>query len=168
MSNVHRKLPISNHVFFSGQYSLSFQHFINLSQVLFAESRWDELVLEFRASNYELHHLHADSLLSTVLQSGLSAIKTHQCYRYLNCRGHTLTFQNAPVLQVLKLQESHAYLPKRTSATGTYRYSHTYLPELGCAGCSATNGIFTQVMVFSKNLLCAQGAALNMSFGRKF
>ena len=88
-------------MFFSCQYSLSFQHFINLSQVLFAESRWDELVLEFRASNYELHHLHADSLLSTVLQSGLSAIKTHQCYRYLNCRGHTLTFQNAPMLQVL-------------------------------------------------------------------
>ena len=55
----------------------------NVLQALFAESRWEELVLEFRTSNYELHHLHADSLLSTVLQSGLSAIKTHQCYRYI-------------------------------------------------------------------------------------
>jgi len=49
-------------------------------KALFSAERWQELVLEFRASNYELHHLHTDSLLSTVLQSGLSAIKTHQCY----------------------------------------------------------------------------------------
>eukprot|EP00116_Pleurobrachia_bachei_P005281 sb/3465543/ len=46
----------------------------------FSEDRWEELVVEFRRTNYELHHLHTESLLSTVLQSGLSVIKTHQCY----------------------------------------------------------------------------------------
>jgi len=49
-------------------------------KALFSLNRWEELVEEFRRNNFDLHHLQSESMLSTVLQAGLSVIKTHQCY----------------------------------------------------------------------------------------
>lgn len=48
---------------------------------LFDESRWDLLVEEFRQENFKLFQLSCTSVFSVTLQSGLSALKTPQCYR---------------------------------------------------------------------------------------
>ncbi|XP_055371237.1 E3 ubiquitin-protein transferase MAEA [Condylostylus longicornis] len=47
---------------------------------LFDPVRWDNLVLSFRNENYRLYQLSSQSLLSVTLQTGLSALKTPQCY----------------------------------------------------------------------------------------
>lgn len=48
---------------------------------LFDESRWTALVDEFRQENFKLFQLSSTSVFSVTLQSGLSALKTPQCYR---------------------------------------------------------------------------------------
>lgn len=47
---------------------------------LFDPIRWDNLILSFRNENYRLYQLSNQSLLSVTLQTGLSALKTPQCY----------------------------------------------------------------------------------------
>ncbi|CAH0381822.1 unnamed protein product [Bemisia tabaci] len=44
------------------------------------ESRWDQLVEQFRRENYRLFQLASQSVFTVALQAGLSALKTPQCY----------------------------------------------------------------------------------------
>jgi len=48
---------------------------------LFDESRWTQLIEQFRQENFKLFQLSSTSVFSVTLQSGLSALKTPQCYR---------------------------------------------------------------------------------------
>lgn len=48
---------------------------------LLSQLRWQELKEQFRYENYRLHQLSDVSVFKVTLQSGLSALKTHQCYR---------------------------------------------------------------------------------------
>ncbi|KAG0175448.1 GID complex subunit containing RING finger motif [Apophysomyces sp. BC1034] len=51
---------------------------------LYDNSRWFELIAQFRADNYALCSLTSHPLLSITLQAGLSALKTQQCYQHDN------------------------------------------------------------------------------------
>ncbi|CAO3645772.1 unnamed protein product [Cunninghamella blakesleeana] len=51
---------------------------------LYDPHRWQELVSQFRSENYVLCSLTSHSLLSIILQAGLSALKTTQCYQHEN------------------------------------------------------------------------------------
>jgi len=53
---------------------------------LLSESRWDELVIQFRQENFRLFQLANQSVFSVVLQAGLSALKTPQCYKSTGVR----------------------------------------------------------------------------------
>ncbi|XP_048744927.1 E3 ubiquitin-protein transferase MAEA-like isoform X1 [Ostrea edulis] len=48
---------------------------------LYDESRWHELVEQFRQENFKLHQLNHSSVFTITLQAGLSALKTPHCYR---------------------------------------------------------------------------------------
>ncbi|PVD31056.1 hypothetical protein C0Q70_10333 [Pomacea canaliculata] len=48
---------------------------------LFADSRWDELVKQFREENFRLHQLNNTSVFTAALQAGLSSLKTPHCYK---------------------------------------------------------------------------------------
>ncbi|RWS17478.1 macrophage erythroblast attacher-like protein [Dinothrombium tinctorium] len=48
---------------------------------LFDESRWKSLINQFRQENFKLFQLSSISVFSVTLQSGLSALKTPQCYK---------------------------------------------------------------------------------------
>lgn len=52
-------------------------------------ARWDDLVINFRMENYRLFQLSSQSVLNVVVQAGLSALKTPQCYssnnKNVNC-----------------------------------------------------------------------------------
>jgi macrophage erythroblast attacher len=48
---------------------------------LFDESRWASLTEQFRQENFKLFQLSSTSVFSVTLQSGLSALKTPQCYK---------------------------------------------------------------------------------------
>ncbi|KAI1303161.1 E3 ubiquitin-protein transferase MAEA [Halotydeus destructor] len=48
---------------------------------LFDRSRWNNLIDQFRQENFKLYQLSSASVFSSTLQSGLSALKTSQCYR---------------------------------------------------------------------------------------
>ncbi|XP_064383762.1 E3 ubiquitin-protein transferase MAEA-like [Halichondria panicea] len=50
-------------------------------QKLFSMSRWSELIVLFRQENFNLFQLSPHSILTSVLQAGLSALKTPQCYK---------------------------------------------------------------------------------------
>lgn len=47
---------------------------------LLADSRWEDLVQQFRRNNFVLHSLGAQSMMQVCLQSGLSALKNRVCY----------------------------------------------------------------------------------------
>ncbi|KAL1497840.1 hypothetical protein ABEB36_008728 [Hypothenemus hampei] len=47
---------------------------------LFDESRWNDLIEQFRQENYKLFQLSPQSVFTVALQAGLSALKTPQCY----------------------------------------------------------------------------------------
>lgn len=47
---------------------------------IFDKSRWLELIEHFKQDNYQLFQLNSVSVFSVVLQAGLSALKTPQCY----------------------------------------------------------------------------------------
>ncbi|XP_037078066.1 E3 ubiquitin-protein transferase MAEA-like isoform X3 [Pollicipes pollicipes] len=49
---------------------------------MFAESRWQLLIMEFREENFRIYQLSSVSVFNTVLQDGLATLKTHQCYRH--------------------------------------------------------------------------------------
>lgn len=55
----------------------------------FDEKRWDQLILDFRLENYRLFQLPTQSVLTEVMQAGISALKTPQCYseisKNVNC-----------------------------------------------------------------------------------
>ncbi|CAO3623504.1 unnamed protein product [Cunninghamella echinulata] len=51
---------------------------------LYDTHRWQELVSQFRSENYVLCSLTSHPLLSIILQVGLSALKTTQCYQHEN------------------------------------------------------------------------------------
>lgn len=53
-------------------------------KTLFDIARWDDLVISFRMENYRLFQLSTQSVLSMVVQAGLSALKTPQCYSVSN------------------------------------------------------------------------------------
>jgi macrophage erythroblast attacher len=42
--------------------------------------RWDDLLVNFRLENYRLFQIPTQSVLSVAVQTGLSALKTPQCY----------------------------------------------------------------------------------------
>lgn len=48
---------------------------------LFDECRWETLISQFREEHFKLFQLSSTSVFSVTLQSGLSALKTPQCYR---------------------------------------------------------------------------------------
>ncbi|XP_076057019.1 E3 ubiquitin-protein transferase Katazuke [Oratosquilla oratoria] len=48
---------------------------------LLSDSRWEELVEQFRSENLKLYQLSSQSAFCVVLQGGLSALKTPHCYR---------------------------------------------------------------------------------------
>ncbi|XP_054168790.1 E3 ubiquitin-protein transferase MAEA-like isoform X2 [Oppia nitens] len=48
---------------------------------LFDESRWDQIIEQFRNDNFKLYQLSTSSVFSVALQAGLSAIKTPICYK---------------------------------------------------------------------------------------
>lgn len=56
---------------------------------MFDPKRWDDLILNFRLENYRLYQIPTQSVLSVAIQTGLSALKTPQCYsgssRNMNC-----------------------------------------------------------------------------------
>lgn len=56
---------------------------------LFDPKRWDDLIINFRNENYRLFQLATQSVLNVVVQAGLSALKTPQCYsvssKNINC-----------------------------------------------------------------------------------
>lgn len=58
-------------------------------KMLFDVKRWDELLVNFRLENYRLFQIPTATVLSVAVQTGLSALKTPQCYssnsRNLNC-----------------------------------------------------------------------------------
>lgn len=58
-------------------------------KTLFDPMRWNDLILSFRLENYRLFQLANQSVLSVVVQAGLSALKTPQCYsatsKNINC-----------------------------------------------------------------------------------
>ncbi|XP_015369908.1 PREDICTED: macrophage erythroblast attacher [Diuraphis noxia] len=47
---------------------------------MFDETRWQRLIEQFRQENYNLYQLSSQSVFTVVLQAGLSALKTPQCY----------------------------------------------------------------------------------------
>ncbi|XP_070492660.1 E3 ubiquitin-protein transferase MAEA [Chironomus tepperi] len=56
---------------------------------MFDIKRWDELLVNYRLENYRLFQIPTQSVLSVAVQTGLSALKTPQCYstnsRNINC-----------------------------------------------------------------------------------
>lgn len=48
---------------------------------LFDESRWDQLIEQFRNDNFKLYQLSTTSVFSVALQAGLSSLKTPHCYK---------------------------------------------------------------------------------------
>lgn len=48
---------------------------------LFSDKRWDKLMSEFYEENFRIYQLSPLSVFSTVMQGGLSALKTQECYR---------------------------------------------------------------------------------------
>ncbi|KAF9435220.1 GID complex subunit containing RING finger motif [Entomortierella beljakovae] len=56
---------------------------------LYDKSRWNDLIAQFRSSNFALQFFTPDPLLNVTLQAGLSALKTPMCYqqehRNINC-----------------------------------------------------------------------------------
>lgn len=56
---------------------------------MFDIKRWDDLLVNFRLENYRLFQIPTQSVLSVAVQTGLSALKTPQCYsansRNINC-----------------------------------------------------------------------------------
>jgi len=48
---------------------------------LLSEERWENLISHFRAEHARLYQLSITSVLGTVVQAGLAALKTPQCYR---------------------------------------------------------------------------------------
>lgn len=56
---------------------------------MFDIKRWSELLVNFRLENYRLFQIPTQSVLSVAVQTGLSALKTPQCYsansRNINC-----------------------------------------------------------------------------------
>jgi macrophage erythroblast attacher len=72
------------------------------TQELFEESKWDDLVNQFRRNNFVLHSLTAQSLLSITLQCGLAALKTPTCFETHstnNAAVSTFKNKNCPVCQ---------------------------------------------------------------------
>ncbi|KAJ3123667.1 GID complex subunit containing RING finger motif [Physocladia obscura] len=64
-------------------------------KTMFDESRWDQLIIQFRAENCILNTLTTQPTLHTVLQAGMAALKTPMCYQAENqnvkcpiCIGH--------------------------------------------------------------------------------
>eukprot|EP01103_Thecamoeba_quadrilineata_P016584 TRINITY_DN5576_c0_g1_i1.p1 TRINITY_DN5576_c0_g1~~TRINITY_DN5576_c0_g1_i1.p1 ORF type:complete len:380 (+),score=61.58 TRINITY_DN5576_c0_g1_i1:39-1178(+) len=47
---------------------------------LFAEERWNDLIVEFKETNYLSYNLPKESLLNIHLGCGLASLKTNQCY----------------------------------------------------------------------------------------
>lgn len=58
-------------------------------KTMFDPKRWDDLIINFRLENYRLFQVPTQSVLSVAIQTGLSALKTPQCYsansRNMNC-----------------------------------------------------------------------------------
>eukprot|EP01134_Creolimax_fragrantissima_P004461 CFRG4461T1 len=58
-------------------------------KTLFSKKRWNDLRAQFRSDNFALHSCTSESMLSIILQAGLSAFKTRMCYqtenKSLNC-----------------------------------------------------------------------------------
>ncbi|KAG5671860.1 hypothetical protein PVAND_002031 [Polypedilum vanderplanki] len=56
---------------------------------MFDIKRWEELLVNFRLENYRLFQIPTQSVLSVAVQTGISALKTPQCYsansRNINC-----------------------------------------------------------------------------------
>ncbi len=50
-------------------------------QEMLKDSRWQDLIEQFRRENYRLYQLSNHSIFTVALQAGLSALKTTQCYR---------------------------------------------------------------------------------------
>eukprot|EP00731_Ephydatia_muelleri_P020393 Em0013g120a len=50
-------------------------------QRLLSETRWEDLIKQFRQENFSLYQLSTHSTFSVALQAGLSALKTPQCYK---------------------------------------------------------------------------------------
>jgi macrophage erythroblast attacher len=50
-------------------------------QVLLSDSRWQDLIQQFRDENLRLYHLSLQATFTVVVQAGLSALKTPQCYK---------------------------------------------------------------------------------------
>ena len=50
-------------------------------QELLSESRWQQLVEQFRQENFKLYQLNPHSVFSVALQAGMSALKTPHCYK---------------------------------------------------------------------------------------
>ncbi|QQP50383.1 Uncharacterized protein FKW44_011375, partial [Caligus rogercresseyi] len=53
---------------------------------LLKDSRWGELIQQFRSENYRLYQLSNQSVFTVALQVGLSALKTPNCYRSVKDR----------------------------------------------------------------------------------
>lgn len=84
-------------------------------RTLFDIARWDDLVLNFRMENYRLYQLSTQSLLSMVVQAGLSALKTPQCFSLHNKN------PNCPICQ-----------PQLNQIAGLLPFSHCTRSRLLC------------------------------------
>lgn len=49
-------------------------------KTLFDPQRWSDLIISFRLENYRIFQIPTQSVLSVAVQTGLSALKTPQCY----------------------------------------------------------------------------------------
>eukprot|EP00040_Diaphanoeca_grandis_P040592 m.261933 g.261933 ORF g.261933 m.261933 type:complete len:387 (+) comp43822_c0_seq1:226-1386(+) len=59
-------------------------------EVYFSESKWDDLVQQFRRNNFALNSLPGQSTLQVTLQSGISCLKNYACFesgdnKAINC-----------------------------------------------------------------------------------
>lgn len=63
------------------------------NQELLADSRWTYLINLFKQENYKINQIPEQSALETILQSGLSALKTPACYN----KATVVSNHNCPV-----------------------------------------------------------------------
>jgi len=69
---------------------------------LLDESRWKTLIHLFRRDNYNLYQLNSVSVFSVVLQAGLSALKTPNCYKRIGQRNPECPLCTSPLNELAK------------------------------------------------------------------
>ncbi len=62
-----------------------------------SQERWQNLIKEFRNENYRLYQLSNQSVFTVAMQTGLSSLKTTQCYRHQGDRNNECPVCQTPL-----------------------------------------------------------------------